>query len=65
VHKLVTVLRRVELHDPVNSRDVDTSRTQVSGQKNDSFSGPLLKLSEPLVDLASLLLIDLAMKFEH
>lgn len=64
MHKLVTVLRRVILYNPVDFWDVNTSSWQVCGQEQlVIFKLDIIEVFELSIDFATLLLVDFAMQF--
>jgi len=58
----VTPLRRVELDDPVNIGNIDTSSSQIGGQKHGTTTLELFT-SERFIYLSSLFLPDFTVQF--
>ena len=68
MHELVTPLWWVELDDPVDVRNVNASCGEVSRQEHCTASASFsidFSLSELLVDLCPLLLVDLPVQLAH
>ena len=69
MNKLVTPLRRVELNDPVNVRDVDAASCQIRRQQHCTTRRVVFpaqrKLPKLVVNLGALLLIDFSVEFAH
>ena len=59
MNKLITVLRRVILNDPIYFRDIDSSRSQISSKQELMFLHIIMVLAlEGCINLGSLFLID-------